>query len=366
MSGPEDRCWSEADRLFDEALDLPAEDRDRWLDQRCAGDAALRGRVEALLRADAAAERFLEVDGRRLASLPDESLEGKPATPRSVGPYRLMRELGRGGIGVVYLAERAEGLPGDMVALKLIRHGIGSERIHRRFLAERRILASLDHSSSARLLDTGVTDAGQPWFAMEYVEGTTIVAHAEAGGLGLDDRLRLFLEVGEAVAYAHRHGVIHRDLKPGNILVTRDGRVKLLDFGIAKVLRDDGEADSQVTRTADRLLTPEYAAPEQVRGDAPTAATDVYALGALLFELVTGRRVLVIPRRTPTEIVRAVLESRPPLPSEVAPEDRREALRGGLDAIVLKALEKAPGRRYQSLEELRAAIQGARQLGSGR
>jgi serine/threonine-protein kinase len=362
VSGAEHRGWSDADRVFDEALDVPASERDRWLDQRCAGDGTLRSRVEALLRADAAAERFLEVDGRRLANLPGEPLEAEPATPRVVGPYRLVRELARGGIGVVYLAERTEGAPGQAVALKLIRHGLGSERIHRRFLAERTILASLDHPYIAALLDAGLTDDGQPWLAMEYVEGTTIVTHAEASGLGLDDRLRLFLDVGEAVAYAHQHGVIHRDLKPGNILVTRDGRVKLLDFGIAKVLRDDGEADSQVTRTADRLLTPEYAAPEQVRGDAVTPATDVYALGALLFELVTGRRVLVIPRRTPTEIVRAVLESRPPLPSEVAPEDRREALRGGLDAIVLKALEKQPGRRYQSVEELRGAIQRGRRL----
>jgi serine/threonine protein kinase len=360
VSGSGDRNWRDVDRLFDEALDVPAAERDRWLEQRCAGDGALRSRIEALLRADAAAERFLEVDGRRLADLPEKPREAEPATARTVGPYRLVRELGRGGIGVVYLAERTDGAQGDPVALKLIRHGLGSDRIHRRFLAERKILASLDHPYIARLLDTGLTDAGQPWFAMEYVEGTTIVAHAEARGLGLDDRLRLFLDVGEAVAYAHRHSVIHRDLKPGNILVTHDGRVKLLDFGIAKVLREDGEADSQVTRTADRLLTPEYAAPEQVRGDVPTAATDVYALGAVLFELVTGRRVLVIPRRTPTEIVRAVLESRPRVPSEVAPEDRREALNGGVDAIVLKALEKQAGRRYQSVEELRDAIQRVR------
>jgi len=363
VSSVGDPGWSDADRLFDEALDVPAGARDRWLDQRCAGDGALRARVEALLRADAAAERFLEVNGRRLASLPGAPAGEESASPGAVGPYRLVRELGRGGIGVVYLAERAEGPPGDAVALKLIRRGIDSDRVHRRFLAERKILASLDHPSIARLLDAGLTDAGQPWFAMEYVEGTTIVAHAELRGLGLDDRLRLFLEVGEAVAYAHRSGVIHRDLKPGNILVTRNGRAKLLDFGIAKVLHDDGEADSQVTRTADRLLTPEYAAPEQVRGDVPTAATDVYALGALLFELLTGRRALVIPRRTPTEIVRAVLESRPPVPSEAAPEDRRAALRGGLDAIVSKALEKERGRRYQGVEELRDAILRVRQLG---
>jgi serine/threonine protein kinase len=189
------------------------------------------------------------------------------------------------------------------------------------------------------------------------VEGTTIVAHCEARGLGLADRLRLFLGVCEAVRYAHRHQVVHRDLKPGNILVTDDGQVKLLDFGIAKVVGGDGEEDAQeVTRTADRILTPEYAAPEQVRGDPITAATDIYALGAVLYELLTGRRAQVVARRTPTEIVKAVILSRPVAPSAVAPPERREVLRGDLDGIVLRALEKEPGRRHQAVEELAGDI----------
>ncbi|HEX6106729.1 MAG TPA: serine/threonine-protein kinase [Gemmatimonadales bacterium] len=344
--------WDEADRLFDEALDLPPGERERWLDRRCAGRPALRRQVESLLRADAAATGFLEVEGRRVADLPAEGAE-RGAAGHEIGPYRVVRELARGGMGVVYLAGRADGQPDQRVALKLVRKGLDSDRIHRRFLAERRILGRLDHRNIARLLDGGITDDGQPWFAMEFVEGSTIVAHSDARGLGVPDRLRLLLEVCAAVHYAHGRLVIHRDLKPGNILVTADGRVKLLDFGIAKVVEGDDEAGTQnVTRTADRILTPEYAAPEQVRGEPVTAATDVYALGVVLYELLTGRRAQPLARRTPTEIVKAVLLSRPQPPSTVAPGERQAALRGELDAIVLRALEKEPGRRHQTVAAL--------------
>jgi serine/threonine protein kinase len=347
--------WDEADRLFDEALELPPDARERWLAERCAGQPALRQQVEALLRADAAASDFLEVTGRRLADLPAAPAE--PDSGPEIGPYRVVRELARGGMGVVYLAERADGPAGPRVALKLIRKGMGSDRIHRRFLAERQILGRLDHPQIARLLEGGVSAEGQPWFAIEYVEGTTIVAHCDGRSLGIGDRLRLFLAVCEAVGYAHRHQVVHRDLKPGNILVTAGGQVKLLDFGIAKVVGGDGEDAQEVTRTADRILTPEYAAPEQVRGDPVTAATDIYALGAVLYELLTGRRAQAVARRTPTEIVKAVLLTRPALPSAVAPPERRQALLQGLDAIVMRALEKEPGRRYQAVEQLAREIE---------
>jgi serine/threonine-protein kinase len=354
--------WDEADRLFDEALELAPAERGPWLDRRCAGNAELRKQVEALLRADAAAGRFLELDGSRLAEPLGDGTEAESPAGRRVGPYRLVRELARGGMGVVYLAERADGQFEQRVALKLIKRGMDSDRIHRRFLAERQILARLNHPHIARLLDGGVTAEGQPYFAIEYVEGTTIVAHCDARRLGIDDRLRLFLDVCEAVRYAHQNLVVHRDLKPGNILVTEEGQVKLLDFGIAKVVRGDGQtggADGQEsldTRTEDRILTPEYAAPEQVTGGTITTATDIYALGAVLYEILTGRRAHHVVRRTPTELVRAVIETLPAPPSTVAPTERRRGLRGDLDTIVLTALKKEPGRRYQTVEKLAGDI----------
>jgi tetratricopeptide (TPR) repeat protein/predicted Ser/Thr protein kinase len=356
--------WDDVDRLFDQALDLPPGERERWLDERCAGQPAVRRQVETLLRADAAAARFLELDPRLFAGEPPAEAEPESAG-RRIGSYRLVRELARGGMGVVYLAERADGQFEQRVALKLIKRGMDSERIHRRFLAERQILARLNHPHIARLLDGGVSAEGQPYFAIEYVEGTTIVAHCESRGLGLEERLRLFLDVCEAVRYAHQNLVVHRDLKPGNILVTGGGEVKLLDFGIAKVVSGDeqtGEGadgqDSMDTRTEDRILTPEYAAPEQVLGHAVTTATDIYALGAVLYELLTGRRAHQVERRTPTEIVRAVIETQPPAPSAVAPTGLRRALRGDLDTIVLTALKKEPGRRYQTVERFAADITG--------
>ena len=354
--------WEEADRLFDQALEMPADRRGPWLDQRCAGNPQLRNQVESLLRADAAAGRFLELEGWQLAEPLLEGAEPESAAGRRVGPYRLVRELARGGMGVVYLAERADGQFEQRVALKLIKRGMDSDRIHRRFLAERQILARLNHPHIARLLDGGVTADGQPYFAIEYVEGTTIVAHCDSRRLGIRDRLRLFLDVCEAVRYAHQNLVVHRDLKPGNILVTGDGQVKLLDFGIAKVVRGDGQtggADAQEsldTRTEDRILTPEYAAPEQVMGGSITTATDIYALGAVLYEVLSGRRAHHVERRTPTELVRAVIETLPPPPSAVAPPDRKRALIGDLDTIVLTALKKEPGRRYQTVERLAGDI----------
>ena len=353
--------WQDADRLFDEALRLPPPQRAGWVEAHCGDDPALRRQVEALLQADAAATGFLEIDGVRLAGPLIDPPEAE-AAGRAIGPYRVVRELARGGMGVVYLAERADGGFEQRVALKLIKRGMDSDRIHRRFLAERQILARLSHPNIARLLDGGVTAEGQPYFAIEYVHGRTILDHCESHRLGIDERLRLFLHVCEAVRYAHGNLVVHRDLKPGNILVTEDGQVKLLDFGIAKLLTDGQEdggdegPDGLVTLTGDRVLTPEYAAPEQVLGNAVTTATDIYALGAVLYELLTGRRAHHVDRRTPTEIVRAVIETQPAAPSVVAPAERRRALRGDLDVIVLTALKKEPARRYQTVDRLAGDI----------
>jgi eukaryotic-like serine/threonine-protein kinase len=342
--------WDEADRLFDQALELAPAERERWLAQRCAGDTALREQVEALLRADAVAEHFLQLDGWRLAEPLLEPPEA--AADRVIGPYRLKRELARGGMGVVYLAERADGQFEQRVALKLIKRGMDSDEIHRRFLAERQILARLSHPHIARLLDGGVSAEGQPFFAIEYVEGSTILDHCESRRMGPDDRLRLFLDVCDAVRYAHQNLVIHRDLKPSNILVTPDGQVKLLDFGIAKLLADGTDAETGLTRTGLRVMTPEYAAPEQVMGAAVTTATDVYALGALLYELVSGHRAHRLVTRSLAEVERVVCEVDPVPPSAAAPAPFRPALRGDIDTITLTALQKRPDRRYATVEQL--------------
>ncbi len=283
-------------------------------------------------------------------SSPDASARW-PAVAR-IGPYRLVRELGQGGMGIVYLAERADGQFEQHVALKLVKRGMDSDEILRRFLAERQVLARLSHAHIARLLDGGVTAEGQPYFAMEYVDGVPLHRYCEERSLGFDDRLRLFREVCEAVQYAHRSLVVHRDLKPSNILVTSAGETKLVDFGIAKLLYKDG-ADHSVTRTDQRLMTPDYAAPEQVRGDPVTTATDVYALGAILYQLLTGQPPHRFTGCSKAERYRIILEVEPDPPSGIVrrtAEGRR--LRGDLDFIVLKALRKDPARRYPSVEAL--------------
>ena len=256
-----------------------------------------------------------------------------------VGPYRIVREVARGGMGAVFLAERDDGQFEQRVALKLIKRGMDSEEIHGRFLAERQILARLNHPHIARFHDGGVTADGQPWFAMEYVDGLPLTRHCAERGLGLSERLRLFRDVCDAVRYAHQNLVVHRDLKPSNILVTAAGDVKLLDFGIAKLLEGDEES---LTRTELRALTPEYAAPEQVRGDPVTTATDVYALGGVLYELLTGHRACRFERPTPAEIERVICTVDPAPPG----------VSGDIDTIVLKALQKDPARRYPSAEAL--------------
>jgi Tol biopolymer transport system component len=338
--------------LFEAALERPADRRAAFLDEACAGAPALRREVESLLSAYERSEGFLErPDAAQIAAL---VVAGETAPlPTQIGPYRIVRELGHGGQGRVLLGERADGQFEQRVAIKVVRGewgGATAEAVAR-FLRERQILARLRHPAIATLFDGGVTPEGQPWFAMECVEGTSITAYATARGLGLAARLRLFAEVADAVAHAHRHQIVHRDLKPSNILVTGDGHVKLVDFGIAKPLVPG--ADEPVTRTAVRVLTPEYAAPEQVRGEPVTAASDIYALGAVLYELISGQRVHNLETYSPLEIAAVVCEQDPPPPSRVAPE----RIGGDLDAIVLKALRKEPERRYASVAAFREDLE---------
>ncbi len=310
------------------------------------------------------------------------------AAGEKIGPYTLVGEIGEGGMGVVYRATRED--VGTTVALKLVRHGrLASPEHLRRFLLERRVLGRLEHQNIARLLDAGVTDTGLPYLVMEYVDGVPIDRYCDAHSLAVEERLALFGDVCEAVHYAHRHLVVHRDLKPSNIAVTREGGVKLLDFGIAALVEDGERGGARITRTGLAMLTPEYAAPEQVRGEPVTTASDVYALGLLLFELLTGERPFRSAGRSTPELLRAICDEETKPPSDIVrrlaarsgdmadaarmesiAEARRTSparlarqLTGDLDTIVLDALRKEPERRYSSALELRDDV--ARHL-SGR
>ena len=318
--------------LLAQALDLPTAQRTALLDRVREQDATLGAELADLLAADACSQPLLDAPLLAAATL--------PASGDHVGPYRLVRSLGRGGMGEVWLAERSNGGFTQTVALKLIRPGFDSRAVRERFLRERQILADLTHPHIARLLDGGTGSGGQPWFALEYVEGEPLTALAAR--LTLSARLRLFVQVCRAVHYAHSHLVIHRDLKPANILVTADGAPKLLDFGIATLLSDPaGRAgDTALTALSGRAATPEYAAPEQLAGGAVTTACDVYALGLVLYELLTGMRCDRGSAITPA-------------PSAAAGNAvLRRALRGDLDTIVQRALAPEPPRRYASAEAL--------------
>ena len=277
-----------------------------------------------------------------------------------IGPYRLTALLGRGGMGAVFAAERSDGTFSQRVALKLVRSSGDGSRLVSRFRRERAILARLEHPHIARLLDGGVTPDGEPWFAMELIEGEALAGYAERAGLDLRQRVELFLQICDAVAYAHRMLVVHRDLKPANVLVDRDGQAKLLDFGIAKLL-DRGTGDTLVTRADERVLTPDYAAPEQVLGQAITTTTDVYALGLLLFEMLTGERAQALHGKSALEAERWVVNREVMRPSATAAAHAHK-LRGDVDAIVGKALRKEPERRYESAqafgEDLRRWLSG--------
>jgi serine/threonine-protein kinase len=343
--------WTEIEGLLDLALELPPEERSGFLARACGEDAALRNRVQRLLDSCERPDGWLDGQAPAYAApLVGCAEEAATAEAARIGPYRIVGEAGHGGMGTVYLAERDEPYH-QRVALKLVRGGLAlDDHLVRRFVEERQILASLEHPRIARLLDGGITPEGLPWFALEYVEGLPIDRYTELHRLPVEARLELFLAVCDAVQYAHRNLVVHRDLKPSNILVTADGQVKLLDFGLAKLVAGGQSAE---TRTGLRLMTPEYASPEQFRGEPVTVASDVYSLGVLLHELLTGRRLYRLAGRSPLEVERALLEQEPERPSaSVADARLGRRLRGDLDTIVLTALRKEPSRRYPSVERL--------------
>lgn len=370
---PQAERWARVGGILDAVLESDAAERERILDERCAGDDALRAEVENLLSVRTMADARLEAPALEWADALAGRAEAGIAAPdhvagERVGPWRLIEEIGRGGMGTVWRAERADEAYEQHAALKLIRRGLDSDAILGRFVGERSILARLQHPNIARLIDGGVAGDGRPYFAMELAEGEPITAWCDRRRLPVRDRIRLLLAAIDAVQYAHQQLVVHRDLKPSNILVTAAGQVKLLDFGIAKVLDTDaGRAEAAtMTQFGFRMLTPEYAAPEQLRGEAVTTATDVYALGVMLYELLTGQRPTAA-RGQPSSTAEASADttSRPSTrPSTQisgaaarmrasTPERLRRNLRGDLDTIALRALHEEPERRYRTAESLR-------------
>jgi serine/threonine protein kinase/tetratricopeptide (TPR) repeat protein len=396
--------WNKVKALFEAALERELSQRAEFLAQNCPDD-GLRHEVEKLLVNFQEAGSFLSspVLHPRIATPPQSSgvraeggspsvragsgqplstitIEGAddPMIGRHLGVYELKKRVGQGGMAAVFLAVRADGEYSHQVAIKLVLPGLERDEVLSRFRKERQTLAGLDHPNIVKLLDGGSTPEGLPYLAMDYVEGSPIDKYCDSHKLSVEQRLRLFGKVCEAVQHAHQKLVIHRDLKPGNILVTADGVPKLLDFGIAKVLEPTAELLA-LTQTAARCMTPVYASPEQVRGRSVTAATDIYSLGVVLYELLTGHRPYRLKEHTAAEMERAICEQEPETPStavnrvesetssdgttvtkspgvvsqtrEDHPERLRRRLRGDLDNIVLKALQKEPERRYSSVEE---------------
>lgn len=372
--------WERIEAICESALERDGEARSAFIAQECAGDFELQREVDSLVAQLVASPSFLEQPIVDIAALVRNEQPADAPLPPTIGPYGIERLIGRGGMGEVYLALRETVDIRQRVALKVIRRGMGTEEVLQRFRLERRILANLRHPNIARLLDAGATDDGRPYFAMDYIEGVPITEYCDQRRLSVAGRLALFQTVCKAVQHAHQNLVVHRDLKPRNILVTADGTPMLLDFGIGKVLAPSDELGPTPETSADlRLLTPEYAAPEQVKGGGTpvTTSTDVYSLGILLYELLTGRHPYLVGNETRHEAERAAVEVLATPPSETIrragdasnarqqiselrstqPSSLRRRLEGDLDNIVLMALRKEPERRYPSAAALSDDIQ---------
>ena len=370
--------WKRVKQIFEAGLDCPKDERQSFLDRECGQDASLRQAVEELLASDEQTAEFLNPPSRGAAmSLLTGMLEDDTAEPRQLGKYRLVKTIASGGMGTVYAAVRVDGQYDQEVAVKLIKPGMATEDILRRFRQERQTLARFDHPNIARILDGGAADNGAPYLVMEYIHGKPLHRYCDDRRLTINDRLDIFRTACSAVQYAHRNLVVHRDLKPGNMLVSDDGQLKLLDFGIAKILDDGPDHNGDATTdSSQRYMTPQYASPEQLRGDPITTASDVYSLGVVLYELLTGHRPYEIAGKRQEEAKRMVDEADPALPStavfrshqsaatgttttpeaislvrKTQPDKLRRHLQGDLDTIVLTAMHKDIHRRYQSVEQ---------------
>jgi eukaryotic-like serine/threonine-protein kinase len=376
--------WERLQELFSRAVDLSGPQRKVFVETETAGDAELRTELLELLACDNGGARTGPLTLALGAALDTTTRDRRKAlVGRTLGNYKLVSVLGHGGTGTVYLGERADRQYSAQVAVKIVDNGTMQGELGLRFRAERQILASLNHANIARLIDAGETEEGNPYLVMEYVHGEPLDRYCDREQLGLRERLQLFLDICGAVQYAHQNLVVHRDLKPANILVTAEGAPKLLDFGIAKLL-DAGEAAAAMalTRMNDRLLTPEYASPEQILGRPVTTASDVYALGVVLYELLTGLRPYLVPASaSQLELERSICISDPLRPSaavkraresgplegqsemlavavarRVTPEKLQKRLVGDIDAIIMRALRKEPQHRYGSIEQLAADV----------
>jgi tetratricopeptide (TPR) repeat protein len=345
--------WKQAENLFLAAVDLPPEEQARYLAEACAADTQLYEEVESLLAADArnGEDIAAAIQGEAHAFF---SPQGQPGM--RIGAYRILSEIGRGGMGTVYLAVRDDDQFSKQVAIKLIRPGMDTEDLLTRFRHERQILANLDHPYISGLLDGGTAPDGRPFLVMEFVQGDPLDIHCETHSLDLRTRCQLFLKVCEAVSYAHRNLVVHRDLKPGNILVGADGNPKLLDFGVAKLLDPGPEQDRTMTMATIRVVTPDYGSPEQILGERITTAADVYSLGAILYELLCGLRPHRFTGVGIREVERVICELEPVRASEAATRWKGQ-IRGDLDAIIAKAMRKEPALRYASVEQFAADLQ---------
>ncbi len=382
--------WQKLKTVFYASLELEPEERVTFLARACDGDRDLRARAERLLAAHDGTGDFLAspalVDVGVIAVEKHTERDGaQTLIGHRIGPYEVIREIGHGGMGTVFLAVRADDQYRKQVAIKLVNRGMDTDTILRRFVMERQILANLEHPNIAGLFEGGSTTDGLPYFVMEYVEGEPIDEYCEAHGFTIRQRLELFRQVCAALQYAHQNLVVHRDIKPSNILVTAEGVPKLLDFGIAKLLSPDWSLTGEATLSMQRLMTPAYASPEQLRGLLITTASDVYSLGVVLYELLSGHLPYRSASRVPEEMVQVILREEPERPSTVASREAAESwhnldedqklrptdkgrltgntnpkseirnpkfLRGDLDNIVLKALRKEPERRYVSVHEL--------------
>jgi len=395
-------AWHRIEEVFVAALEHESFERDKFLDEACANDEPLRAEVDSLLASHEQAGGFIEAPAvafvhelltDELTGSDEEAAVAPSLSGQRVGNYAIERELGRGGMGTVYLAHRADDQYKKLVAIKIVRRGMDTNDIVRRFRNERQILASLEHPNIARLLDGGTTGDGVPYIVMEYVEGVTITNYCDEQRLKTTERLQMFRIVCAAVQHAHQNLVVHRDLKPSNMLITADGTPKLLDFGIAKLLSPELSDDtSEHTLTELRILTPDYASPEQVRGETLTTTSDIYSLGVVLYELLTGHRPYHLINHAPHELARVIGEQQPAKPSTAAasveiltrgddtkpqtaitpeavsrardtqPDKLHRLLSGDLDNVILMAMRKEPARRYSSVgqfsEDIRRHLDG--------